>query len=580
MSFKQVLTDYSGPIKWNLLEGSADGKLYVEGKCGQAGSPTANGRIYGRKIMERELARLQPKIESGSLVGSLDHPGDGKSRLKDAAHIVRSLYMKEDGAIHGKYEIVEESDNGRNLAAFLRRGATIGMSSRGMGSVQNTPNGDVVGEDFKLTTFDFVAEPAVSDAYPVLVTESEEGVKPTSDDLRAKYPELVKEIEEGAYQVAQRVVEDINEDARESLMRQVSEETIEQYKEKIAGDVKAEAKAQMADEFSVKLTRALQSLREDIEKEVRADLASDPREAQATIKLAKIAEMIAPLTAPLDTQKALAELESVNKDKKGLEEKAKEYALTARNLAWQLYVERAVSGREDADIIREMVDVDAAKSGDDLKDRVEAAIERADGIRIESMRHASGELTEERERLKELQEQYQEFREQTSKRNHEISGTIKDLTEKITKREQKFEEREEELLSKLDEVESNNSVLSESLEEAKALAEELESINFASKRTQGHPRQGKVLSEVKRRKLRSQRDINDLAEEFEDRAVEPGGVHERVRRRMGRGSEHRPTDLTEAAPATGRANESSISDLDELGISLQEIQGYVKGFKR
>jgi hypothetical protein len=489
MNSKQVLTDYSGPIKWNLLEGEADGKLYVEGKCGQAGAPTANGRIYGRKIMEREIARLQPKIKAGSLVGSLDHPGDGKSRLKDAAHICRSLSMKEDGSIHGKYEIVEECDNGRNLGAFLRRGATIGMSSRGMGSVSNTPKGDMVGEDFKLTTFDFVAEPAVSDAFPVLVTESEEGVKPTSDDLRAKYPGLIKEIEEGAYVVAQRVVEDVNDDARESLIRQVSEETIEQYKEKIAGDVKAEAKAQMADEFSVKLTRALQSLREDIEKEVRADLASDPREAQATVKLSKIAEMLAPMSAPIDTQKALAELESAKEEKKSLEEKAKDYALTARKLAWQLYVERAISSREDADIIREMIDVDAAKDGDDLKERLVNAIERADSIREESIRHASGELEEERERLVELQEQHQVFKDQTAKRNQEISGTIKDLTEKITTREHKFEEREEELLGQLDEAESNNSVLTESLDEAKALAEVLESINFASKRSQGHPRQ-------------------------------------------------------------------------------------------
>ena len=128
-------------------------------------------------------------------------------------------------------------------------------------------------------------------------------------------------------------------------------------------------------------------------------------------------------------------------------------------------------------------------------------------------------------------------------------------------------------------MESNNSILSESLDEAKALAEELESINFASKRTQGHPRQDRVLSEVKRRKLRSRRDINDLAEEFEDRAEEPGGVHERVRRRMGRGREHRPTNLTEAAPATGRV-ESSISDLDDLGIDLSELQGAIRKFQK
>lgn len=579
MNYRRVLNEYTGPIEWTLEEADTGGKMLVSGKVGQGGKPTANRRNYPTSILEREVARLQPKIKAGGLVGSLDHPGDGKSRLKDASHIVRALEVKEDGSVHGTFEIVQESDNGRNLAAFIRAGASIGMSSRGMGSTKSTSEGDIVGEDFKLTTFDFVAEPAVSDAFPVLVTESEEGVKPTAADLTAKYPELVQEIQEGAYEVAQRVIEEATVEDREALMKEVSEETLSQLKAKVTKEVRVEVKTEMADEFSVKLTRALQGLREEIEKEVRADLASDPREAAASIKLSKIGEMLGFSAAPKDAQSALAELETVQTEKKNIEEKAKEIATTARNLAWKLYLERTIGGRDDADIIREMVDVGSATDGDDLKARVAAAITRADSMREDAESRVSNELEAERERLAILDKEYQVFREETSRKNKEITKTISELTARIADREDQFETREDELLNQLESVESSNDTLTESLQEAKALAEELESMKFAAKRTRGHPRRGKVLEEVKRRKLKNRREINKLAEEYEDRAEEPGGVHERVRQRLGRGREHRPSTLHEATPETGRATES-ISDLEDLGIDQNEILSAIKRFSR
>src|SRR5581483_2948860 len=154
---RRILIDTQGAVRLSLSEDKDGKKLFAEGKIGQCDVPTANGRVYTRPVMEREISRLQEKIKTGSLLGNVDHPGDGKGRIMDAGHIVRGLWMEKDGSVHGKFEIVEESDAGRNLAAFLRRGASIGMSSRGLGSTHTNESGqEVVGEDFKLSSYDFV----------------------------------------------------------------------------------------------------------------------------------------------------------------------------------------------------------------------------------------------------------------------------------------------------------------------------------------------------------------------------------------------------------------------------------------
>jgi len=584
---QRVLIDYCGPVKWTLSEASDDGRLFVEGKCGQAGAPTANGRVYPRSVMEREISRLQSKIKVGSLVGSLDHPGDGKSRLKDAAHIVRSLWIKEDGAIHGKFEIVEECDNGRNLAAFLRRGATIGMSSRGMGSTKATSKGEMVGEDFKLATFDFVAEPAVSDAFPSMVTEDEEGRTPTIDDLRIKYPELVHEIEEGAYNVAQTVCENVEEAARESLMTLVAEETIAQYKEKIRGEVQAEARVSMVDEFGLKLTRALQSLRQEIEEEVRADLKSDPTNISAKMTLENIAKQLVPFNPPKDVQGVIAELEGsldeVSQERDSLHEKATSVATTARTLAWQLYVERAVRGRDDADVVIEMVgNLETVHSSDELKDRLQGAIEKADAMASDTERRVDEGLERLKSERDRLQQDYEQLRRQTEKRNREVTETIQELTKQIHHREEEFSQREESLLEEMSAEAERNTELLESLEEAKALAEELKAMEFAQRRTRHHPRRKAVLGEVKRRRIVDPDEINDLAEEFEDRAEEPGGLRERIRRRLGRGREHTSEPLEESGKVSGRSNGASaeISDLTEMNVAVEDILATIKRLPR
>jgi hypothetical protein len=107
--------------------------------------------------------------------------------LNRVAHIVTKLWL-EDGKVFGEAEILD-TDPGRNLQALLKAGCKVGVSSRGYGSTKPNDKGeDVVQEDYKLVTFDFVAEPAAG-AFPAVFFEW----KGQKLDTKNVTPEMLKE---------------------------------------------------------------------------------------------------------------------------------------------------------------------------------------------------------------------------------------------------------------------------------------------------------------------------------------------------------------------------------------------------
>lgn len=152
-----------------MLEESADGtnKLVAKGEFARGEVPTANKRIYPTKLWLREVSRLKESMKARKVYGELDHPEDGKTKLGRSSHIISDMVVTEDGIVIGKAEIME-TDAGKNLKAILDAGGAVGISSRGFGSVKMHEDGmhNVVQEDYKLLTFDFVADPAQETAYP------------------------------------------------------------------------------------------------------------------------------------------------------------------------------------------------------------------------------------------------------------------------------------------------------------------------------------------------------------------------------------------------------------------------------
>lgn len=170
---KRILREQYGPIQLRITE-SAGGVLVAEGEFGYCGEPTKNGRVYTRDIMEREFNRLQPRMESKGLYGVCDHPDDGKTTLKRASHFITSLEVAPDNRVVGQLEVIPGTEGGDTIKAIVEAGGQIGVSSRGVGSVEKGPDGNlIVQEDFRLLAYDAVADPAWGDALPQFNAQGE-----------------------------------------------------------------------------------------------------------------------------------------------------------------------------------------------------------------------------------------------------------------------------------------------------------------------------------------------------------------------------------------------------------------------
>lgn len=184
---RELLTD-SQTVIFELYEDKDfPGVIKGRGPFGKCDRPTANGRVYPRPIMEREVAKLQPAIKARKLKGELDHPGDGKTKLTRVSHIITELSIGEDGIITGGLEVLP-THNGQDLSALIGARVPVDVSSRGFGSVklseEKLPDGrplQIVQSDYSLKTWDCVDEGAAGEfAEPVY---TKEGVDETGNPI-------------------------------------------------------------------------------------------------------------------------------------------------------------------------------------------------------------------------------------------------------------------------------------------------------------------------------------------------------------------------------------------------------------
>lgn len=157
------------PFEYTLLEDrSPSGNMRVRGVFQRADVLNENKRVYPRAIWERTLndSSIMESVSARAMFGECDHPADGKTQLKRVSHLITDLEMTDDGTVIGEAEILP-TPNGQILQQLFESGARVGISSRGSGSVRNRSDGaKEVCEDFKLSTFDFVARPSTPGALP------------------------------------------------------------------------------------------------------------------------------------------------------------------------------------------------------------------------------------------------------------------------------------------------------------------------------------------------------------------------------------------------------------------------------
>ena len=169
----QLLVDIT-PFKPTIRESkSRPGVFEVEGVMQRAKAQNQNGRVYKKEILEREANKyMEEFVKNGNAFGELDHPESPVVSLKNASHIVKELWWKGDDLM-GRVELLN-TPAGNIVKEIIKAGHTIGISSRGTGSVQQTNEGHLeVQPDFELVCWDFVSNPSTHGAFmnPISLNE-------------------------------------------------------------------------------------------------------------------------------------------------------------------------------------------------------------------------------------------------------------------------------------------------------------------------------------------------------------------------------------------------------------------------
>ena len=162
-----------------------NGRLVVKGVLQRAASKNQNGRIYPREVLVREAKKYEDvNVRERRALGELDHPESSVVNLNNASHNVLDMNWDGDDLL-GTVEVLS-TPAGNILKELFKSGIKLGISSRGLGSVETIKedNGDdgetvQVQPDFELIAFDFVSNPSTHGAF----------MRPVNESIQNKTPE-------------------------------------------------------------------------------------------------------------------------------------------------------------------------------------------------------------------------------------------------------------------------------------------------------------------------------------------------------------------------------------------------------
>ena len=169
---KQLLREY-----YELCDGGSCQDLLTEAekKCVSAGGMMLSGmmqmaevengnqRVYPQSILEREVQNYKKLVQDNRALGELDHPEESIINLRNVSHQITDIWMEEN-KVMGKMKVLD-TPSGNILRSLVDSGVSIGISSRGIGSVTENAGKTIVEEDFQLICFDMVSEPSTPGAF-------------------------------------------------------------------------------------------------------------------------------------------------------------------------------------------------------------------------------------------------------------------------------------------------------------------------------------------------------------------------------------------------------------------------------
>lgn len=173
----KLITEEINKVEFIVEEVGGKKSMFIEGVFLQGNQKNRNGRVYKTETLAREVGRYTEQyIANGRALGELGHPDGPTVNLDRVSHKIVSLTQEGNNFI-GKAKILD-TPMGRIAKNLIDEGVTLGVSSRGVGSLTETRQGyKLVGEDFMLATAaDIVADPSAPDAFVQGIMEGKEWV--------------------------------------------------------------------------------------------------------------------------------------------------------------------------------------------------------------------------------------------------------------------------------------------------------------------------------------------------------------------------------------------------------------------
>jgi len=172
----KLITEYTESDVEMIVE-EKDGKKnhLIEGVFAQADAKNRNGRIYPMAVMEKAVNKyVTDQVKQGRAVGELNHPDGPTVNLDKVSHLIQDLQF-EGKNVMGK-ALILDTPNGQIVKGLLEGGVKLGVSTRGMGSLEQRNNAMVVKDDFILNTVDIVQDPSAPAAFVNGIMEGVEWV--------------------------------------------------------------------------------------------------------------------------------------------------------------------------------------------------------------------------------------------------------------------------------------------------------------------------------------------------------------------------------------------------------------------
>jgi len=173
----KLITEEISSVKFITEGKGAKKKMYIEGVFLQGNLKNRNGRMYPVDTLAKEVGRYTESfIKKGRALGELGHPDGPTVNLDRVSHKITEL-RREGNNFVGKAQLLE-TPMGKIAKSLINEGVTLGVSSRGIGTLKEDRDGlKVVGEDFQLATAaDIVADPSAPDAFVNGIMEGKEWV--------------------------------------------------------------------------------------------------------------------------------------------------------------------------------------------------------------------------------------------------------------------------------------------------------------------------------------------------------------------------------------------------------------------